>query len=644
MTFKKGDIVRVIDAYPGSTIPNGTIGVVTVEQGTSPTITVELDTFGIRRWYPKRFALVPPPKAMKKPKAAAKAAIIPAKVAGVFNKGDKVVAIDIESHGLLKQGTVYTVSAGQKDQARYNDDLINVEGLGGASYARRFKHYEEPGQARPAKKAIVDGCQVACIDVRNSDLLRLKGKYYVQNVRGNSVKLVGIGVRYSIDRFRWCGAPKAVKKPVAKVNWPPVVGQKVYIVAKSGVDHVGIMDKYVQDGEEYTVKNIGEESGVVCYYVQVALHRICYWSIDALSPTPAKPIAHKDWIPTVGDEVYVTGKDMYHNPVQMDKFINDGIVYKIKEVYAGFVRLNNTYGYEKSSLTLKKSGYRPPAPKPVPKPVPKPAIIQHELDLREDLFSKGGASICSFGFEFEDGSRSLQYNAPCHAGLRVYYGGKGPKKVTQLAYCIRREKRFITGKEEAHKAYVDYIINKSPWAVAFLTKDIEEAYTKDILMNIDANHNVVCGAAVALRVGTEKQGRIDTFKMLVDKGVSGHAAWLISFCYVPNGKGYVPSFSGGGHDVIDCYRSWKGMIQFFSKGYFRKGAVGGKTYREYSYYDGFCEYVAGGNSVDTIRTWMEKNVKAKTSGEGFNKVTSINEESLLEAAKLIEELLNKDKE
>lgn len=427
------------------------------------------------------------------------------------------------------------------------------------------------------------GCVVVCIDAKESNVLRLKRRYTVEKLYlGLPGQATHIKLEGNGNRYhpRRFKVVEAAQEAFDHDAWVPKVGEKVYIVAKDDARfHAGGMDVHVNDGKEYTITSEGDNGPAYGIRYGVAHH----------------------------------------------------------------------WNWWKTSLWPVKAGKpkQPPAPsKPKAPVVPK--------DLREHLFqaqtSRGmGGGLCSFAFEGKDGERDLHTAAPCHAALArplgdSCYSKKAGTEVVAMAYCLRHDIQKVVGKErDAHKVYCDYILNRSPWAVAFITKDIEEAVTKDILMNVEVNKYVMAGACVALRVGQEFPGRVALFKKLLDSGINEHICWIFSCAFKEDGLGgYSFAVWHGGHDVMDGNRDAKEVFRFFKEGYFNAKGTEKDPFRTSHYTYEIANACAKYTEGKGISTWLRNNTKATVSGEGWNRKEKINDESLKAVADIITNIFKEE--
>lgn len=453
--------------------------------------------------------------------------------------------------------------------------------------------------------------------------LEIGKEYEVEQVKDKDKSNIGIlqnGVIYWYQEFRF--------KPAEQLPLKLEIGCIVKVLDTSGIALNPIEEYQV---EKLYVDVMGGVTGVKLVGSGTRYHPRRFTVLKAAQALPV-PFDAAKWEPKVGEKVYVIDKDQWH-AAAMDQFINDGKEYAIRYIddFDGVVqfKLENCYYYAKSSLRPTWAGKVKQPPNPPKKDVP---------ELREELWQKqearGDNGLCSFAFENKDGKQSFHTNAPCHAALSG--GGYIQGEITKVAYGLRFDIKYKVSKkeQEAHKAFCNYIINQSPWAVAFLTKDIEEAITKDIYMNVEVNRHVMAGACVALRSGQEWQGRAVMFKKLLDWGINPHICFLLSCAFKLKEKENVFAAWGGGHDVLDSSRKLNDLIRFFKEGYFTAQGKEAAPYRTYHAGYTIAAACAGSGNVHalSIGTWLQNNTTQTTKGDGWQRRVIVTDEALKEVA------------
>ena len=134
-------------------------------------------------------------------------------------------------------------------------------------------------------------------------------------------------------------------------------------------------------------------------------------------------------------------------------------------------------------------------------PIRDKALFKTAKELLLQASAKAGA-LNSLGFVHSDGTTTSQFGAACYAPLPRNH--KGPNN--PMVYFVdcpllyyRRENGVAGLKKEEVLGYVDWIINKSVWSLAFETKDPEEMLRHGSVFNTDYPAQFVVQAACSLR-------------------------------------------------------------------------------------------------------------------------------------------------
>lgn len=490
------------------------------------------------------------------------------------------------------------------------------------------------------------GDKVVCV---NADYGLIKDKTYeVREYNPNMLGKMG-GALFLVDQPAW-GATRFKLVEQLPVVLPFVVGATVeclvddYIMARRGQQYVINEVKLDELGGVKSIRMDGLNS------TYSMLNR---WKVVA-PPVPVKEWNRDEWVPQVGEKVYITGEDAGF-ATAMYELIGNGVVYTIEHADDYIHLEDHEWIYYATGEAL-----TPVNPQAIIQPLaPKPRPVHEYADLRDDLMSKPCSSLCSFAFEYEDGHRYYKRDGACHAYIGNIYGSadeRGKSRVrTQLVYNLPHQIEIVRTKPEgvsgwcslttdeiSHNQAADYIINRSPWAIAFLTKDMKEATKKGLFMNVELNVNVIAAACVALRSCMEHGYRSNIFKMLVDEDVGENAAFLTACAFGYKGQDNYSHYAwGGGHDILDSSRSLDGLVKFFKTGFHtEKGTVKEpwSTHHEQYVMAQACAERAERGEI-SIGKWFKDNTVETVTGEGFYKTSSITKQSLIDVANKLDKLL-----
>lgn len=205
----------------------------------------------------------------------------------------------------------------------------------------------------------------------------------------------------------------------------------------------------------------------------------------------------------------------------------------------------------------------------------KAPIKKKKLSLRAQLNAqvakKPHAGVASYALRFRKTGTRFHINDACHASMRwMGHEQTEGNELSEIALSVSHWlSRINKSNVKAYRAYVKYILNESPWAKCFLTKQVGAAINHGVLMNVDLHLSMLVGAAIALRGGWEYQDKLPLFLNCIKKGYSGHVAYLVSGHLGRDSKDkfYVTGFNGGHQVLSGIYQSWEHIRKFFREGY-----------------------------------------------------------------------------
>ncbi len=269
------------------------------------------------------------------------------------------------------------------------------------------------------------------------------------------------------------------------------------------------------------------------------------------------------------------------------------------------------------------------------KPLPAPPKA---MDIRSELSTKARAGYdgnrCNYSIEFDNGKIRHQAPDACHARLcwsDYYREDSGAKAIVNIALNITPHYKELTKEnKEIYPKFVNYMLNESPWAFCFVTKDVKEALEVGILMDVNQNVSHIVGAAMSLRLATEFPATLKPFGDALDKGYSGNVAHLISG-HLMGGK--VTNWPT--HSALISSLNKGAIIKFFKTGYPNKLPAIAKD-RKQTRYDIFNTISPGagygGENVgdgESLSEFVAKQAVSTKRGEGFNAKTIFDYEATL---------------
>lgn len=190
------------------------------------------------------------------------------------------------------------------------------------------------------------------------------------------------------------------------------------------------------------------------------------------------------------------------------------------------------------------------------------------LSLLEELDAKAGCKpgTCTYAIRSVKGKTNYHVRDVCHFRLNTssaYENKIGNEEVSEVALYLNGH---VNGENHAAwKMFVDYVINRSPVAKCFITKDVEQAVSLGVMMDVQQNHSDLVTAAVFLRTGSEYASRLPAFKLAVDLGFSENVAYLYSQWF-DSVEGIECKFQHGGHHVINGGMDKEKFSKFFKEG------------------------------------------------------------------------------
>lgn len=256
--------------------------------------------------------------------------------------------------------------------------------------------------------------------------------------------------------------------------------------------------------------------------------------------------------------------------------------------------------------------------------------------LREAMGASDGG-VATFGIRFKEGEDYIQVADICHASMKWNDGvaAAGDEMIEIRNWVAGYRKKQVSERMKlVYDEYLHYMMNDSPWAVACVTKSIAEAYRDGISFDVNQNVSILVGAAIAIREGWEHGSRMRLFGELMDKGVIGNVAYLVSayMGYKPDGQNYAITGINQGHMVLHQTLPWDKVRKFFREGYATNLKGIGKDQSQTSY--AIFNTITGvkgdkfyGSRVDKghIEEFFTKAIDAKVEGEGFAKKTVVDQ-------------------
>lgn len=244
----------------------------------------------------------------------------------------------------------------------------------------------------------------------------------------------------------------------------------------------------------------------------------------------------------------------------------------------------------------------------------------------------------------------VRNSAPCHAALS--YGNYG-KVVCVIDHIKYHLDSFNTKKDKSeYRAYVRYIMDKSPWSIAYVNGG-KAALENDAIINVDRHADVVAAACIALRMGSEFKWITKAFAHFRKK-MSEDAAFLLAFTFgQAKGNQYQIQAMGGGHQVLAADILTTGLLTLFKEGYSKDRAEPEeqnkyKNQQIYSVHNPISRLNTKDEEILKVcngklwRTFVQDMCQKKEIGKGWDKAVFYTEESIIEFGQLIDNLIGKE--
>lgn len=383
-----------------------------------------------------------------------------------------------------------------------------------------------------------------------------------------------------------------------------------------------------------------------------------------INPVPAPVVPQVAKEIQVGDLVYVIKKisdpEWTYWVQDMDALVNNGVSYRVTTI-EDFCGDNRIYldipGGERFFLKASLSHYKDGgkgvvapnvATPPVAPPKPPPEDIRSLLRAAKKRGGNMEHHITSFAYKpVGDKEPRMAINPACYAALR----GAGPLK--EFAVDTQCHVHLNKDHVEAQRLYLHYLFNDSPWASGFITKDVQEALDKGVLMNCNVPISQVVGAATALREGIEQRNRLPLFQEMMEAGYHGNVAYLVAASCKRVGQSFVADApQNSNHVALHTNLDKDALISFFLHGW---PDLGRKPANEignnYNLWDDLTAGKAKANGrygegqiPQSFANWFAATAKQSVTGEGWNRKSSIWTKGLYEFASILEALVTKPKE
>lgn len=248
---------------------------------------------------------------------------------------------------------------------------------------------------------------------------------------------------------------------------------------------------------------------------------------------------------------------------------------------------------------------------------------------------------CSFALQYEDFHRNVLKSYSCHAflgyGKDAGYGNLTTNhgNITQVVFCLSGH--YKASKEPAtYKEWIDYMINRSPWSNAFITKDVEEGLKSGFYGNVEESLSRLSCSAIQMRQASEFGGVIETFKFIKANGFSDNVACFMTIGIRKGANGWVNYSMDGGHTCFIGLHNLEQVVKFFKEGWHRptdkpfKDNLGG-----YKIQNSIAQ-----QSTPDLYSFFKKYCIPTVTGAGWDRVEKLDDKSVLACAEAVKALID----
>lgn len=130
-------------------------------------------------------------------------------------------------------------------------------------------------------------------------------------------------------------------------------------------------------------------------------------------------------------------------------------------------------------------------------------------EIRDELI-EGKTGTYGFGLVYEGGKKYFRPSAPCYA--YVFYPSEEHQEL-DIDYMIVNPGLYNhPSRIDLHKGWLSWILHESPWAPYYLTKDVEEAYNRGVVLSThELSFPMMMQAATLIRVPLEHSDTVDVW-------------------------------------------------------------------------------------------------------------------------------------
>lgn len=138
-------------------------------------------------------------------------------------------------------------------------------------------------------------------------------------------------------------------------------------------------------------------------------------------------------------------------------------------------------------------------------------------------------TTAAYGIGYEDGTVYDPKYLLCHGWFKCSTIPQTAYDPVVIASVVQNKCPKIAGKE-LRDFYYNYLLNESPFAPVFLSKDVNKLESEGIISRLDVQHAYAIAASIGTRHVWEWPWVPKTFNNLVQAGLDKDRAFLSAFC------------------------------------------------------------------------------------------------------------------
>ena len=196
-----------------------------------------------------------------------------------------------------------------------------------------------------------------------------------------------------------------------------------------------------------------------------------------------------------------------------------------------------------------------PAEKAVPAPIKELVPFQKLRDqFRKDVGKRSGE--CHYAIILSDGSVQNHIRDVCHARLTPRTGCKAVLLDARQHYdeLVAGEgyaaSPYFKGSEVVYREWMEWLVNDSPFASAFITKNFDEALEYGYVLDVSKGASLIYCAAIAMRTAHEFNYILSSWKDMEDWGLNPLTRFMLAHSLNKQGEMYTPVCRSGHHIVF----------------------------------------------------------------------------------------------